>query len=144
MTVGIVLVSHSAQLAAGLAEVAGQMAPNVAIRPAGGLEDGSIGTSFDLITAAIADADGGDGAVLLYDLGSGYLTAETAVEFLEEEQARRVVIVDAPIVLAAVSASIAANVGADLRGVVAAALDARTANGPGGVRSVDELAGDPN
>ena len=139
MTVGIVLVSHSRELAAGLADVAGQMAPNVAIRPAGGLEDGSIGTSFELISAAIAEADSGDGAVLLYDLGSGFLTAETAVEFLEDERAERVVIVDAPFVLGAVSASIAANVGADLRGVIGAALDARTANGPGGVRSVDEL-----
>lgn len=139
MTVGIVLVSHSAELAAGLAEVAGQMAPDVAIRPAGGLEDGSIGTSFDLIGAAIAEADSGDGAVVLYDLGSGFLTTETAVEFLEGEQAERVVIVDAPLVLGAVSASIAANLGSDLRGVVAAALEARSANGPGGVRSVDEL-----
>ena len=139
MTVGIVLVSHSRELAAGLADVAGQMAPNVAIRPAGGLGDGSIGTSFELISAAIAEADSGDGAVLLYDLGSGFLTAETAVEFLEDERAERVVIVDAPFVLGAVSASIAANVGADLRGVIGAALDARTANGPGGVRSIDEL-----
>jgi len=139
VTVGIVLVSHSRELAAGLADVAGQMAPNVAIRPAGGLEDGSIGTSFELISAAIAEADSGDGAVLLYDLGSGFLTAETAVEFLEDERAERVVIVDAPFVLGAVSASIAANVGADLRGVIGAALDARTANGPGGVRSIDEL-----
>jgi dihydroxyacetone kinase phosphotransfer subunit len=139
VTVGIVLVSHSRDLAVGLADVAGQMAPNVAIRPAGGLEDGSIGTSFELISAAIAEADSGDGAVLLYDLGSGFLTAETAVEFLEDERAGRVVIVDAPFVLGAVSASIAANVGADLRGVIGAALDARTANGPGGVRSIDEL-----
>jgi dihydroxyacetone kinase phosphotransfer subunit len=139
VTVGIVLVSHSRDLAVGLADVAGQMAPNVAIRPAGGLEDGSIGTSFELISAAIAEADSGDGAVLLYDLGSGFLTAETAVEVLEDERAGRVVIVDAPFVLGAVSASIAANVGADLRGVIGAALDARTANGPGGVRSIDEL-----
>ena len=138
MTVGIVLVSHSAQLAVGLAEVAAQMAPNVAICPAGGLEDGSIGTSFDLITAAIEQADSGDGAVLLYDLGSGYLTAETAVEFLEPDQVERVVIVDAPFVLGAVSAAIAAQVGGDLRAVIAATLDARTANGPGGVRTLDD------
>ena len=71
--------------------------------------------------------------MLLYDLGSGYLTAETAVEFLEPDQAERVVIVDAPFVLGAVSAAIAAHVGGDLRAVIAAALDARTANGPGGV-----------
>lgn len=137
MTVGVVLVSHSRLLAQGLAEVAGQMAPSVTIAPAGGLEDGGIGTSFDLISQAIATADSGDGALLLYDLGSGYLTAETAVEFLEPEQAERVVIVDAPFVLGAVSAAIAAQVGGDLKAVVGAALEARTANGPGGVRSQD-------
>jgi len=138
VSVGLVLVSHSRELAQGLADVAGQMAPSVTIAPAGGLEDGAIGTSFDLITAAIAKADSGDGAVLLYDLGSGYLTAETAVEFLESEQSERVVIVDAPFVLGAVSASIAAHVGGDLRAVIAAALESRTANGPGGVRSLDD------
>jgi len=137
VSVGLVLVSHSRELAQGLADVAGQMAPSVTIAPAGGLEDGTIGTSFDLITAAIAKADSGDGAVLLYDLGSGYLTAETAVEFLESEQAERVVIVDAPFVLGAVSASIAAHVGGDLRAVIAAALESRNANGPGGIRTLD-------
>ena len=137
MSVGLVLVSHSRELAQGLADVAGQMAPSVTIAPAGGLEGGAIGTSFDLITEAIAKADSGDGAVLLYDLGSGYLTAETAVEFLESEQAERVVIVDAPFVLGAVSASIAAHVGGDLRAVIAAALESRTANGPGGIRTLD-------
>lgn len=137
MTVGIVLVSHSRDLANGLAEVAAQMAPSVAIAPAGGLEDGSIGTSFELINEAIAKADSGSGAILLYDLGSGFLTAETALEFLDPEQAERVVIVDAPFVLGAVSAAIAAQTGGDLRAVIAAALEARTANGPGGVRSVD-------
>lgn len=138
MSVGLVLVSHSRELAQGLADVAGQMAPSVTIAPAGGLEDGTIGTSFDLITAAIEKADSGDGAVLLYDLGSGYLTAETAVEFLESEQAERVVIVDAPFVLGAVSASIAAHVGGDLRAVIAAALESRNANGPGGIRTLDD------
>lgn len=137
MTVGLVLVSHSRELAKGLADVAAQMAPSVTIAPAGGLEDGSIGTSFELITEAIAKADSGAGAILLYDLGSGFLTAETALEFLEPDQAERVVIVDAPFVLGAVSAAIAAQTGGDLRAVIAAALEARTANGPGGVRSVD-------
>src|SRR6478752_6813243 len=87
MTVGLVLVSHSRELANGLADVAAQMAPAVTIAPAGGLEDGGIGTSFELITAAIEKADTGAGAILLYDLGSGFLTAETALEFLEPDQA---------------------------------------------------------
>ena len=137
MTVGLVLVSHSRELARGLADVARQMASSVTIAPAGGQDDGSIGTSFELISVAIAEADSGDGAVLLYDLGSGFLTAETAVEFLEPEQAERVVIVDAPFVLGAVSAAIAAHVGGDLRAVIAGALEARSANGPGGVRSLE-------
>ena len=137
MTVGLVLVSHSRELANGLADVAAQMAPAVTIAPAGGLEDGGIGTSFELITAAIEKADTGAGAILLYDLGSGFLTAETALEFLEPDQAERVVIVDAPFVLGAVSAAIAAQTGGDLRTVIAAALEARAANGPGGVRSAD-------
>ena len=137
MTVGLVLVSHSRELAKGLADVAAQMAPSVTIAPAGGLEDGSIGTSFELITEAIGKADSGAGAILLYDLGSGFLTAETALEFLEPDQAERVVIVDAPFVLGAVSGAIAAQTGGDLRAVIAAALEARTANGPGGVRSAD-------
>jgi dihydroxyacetone kinase phosphotransfer subunit len=132
--VGVVLVSHSRDLAQGLASVAAQMAPNVRIAPAGGTDDGGIGTSFERITAAIAQADSGDGAVVLYDLGSGYLTAATAVEFLDSDQQQRVIIVDAPFVEGAVSAAIAAQIGGDLRAVIAAALEARTANGPGGVR----------
>jgi len=117
------------------------MAPSVTIVPAGGTDDGGIGTSFDLISAAIGEADQGDGAILLYDLGSGYLTASTAVEFLELERAERVVIVDAPLVQGAVSAAISSHVGGDLRAVISGALEARGANGPGGVRSLDDLEG---
>jgi dihydroxyacetone kinase phosphotransfer subunit len=141
VSVGLVLVSHSKELAQGLADVARQMAPSVTIVPAGGTDDGGIGTSFDLIAAAIGEADQGDGAILLYDLGSGYLTASTAMEFLEPDQAERVVIVDAPLVQGAVSAAISSQVGGDLRAVVSGALEARRANGPGGVRSLDDLDG---
>ena len=45
--VGIVIVSHSAGLATGLCEVVAQMAPGVAIRPAGGTVDGGIGMPAD-------------------------------------------------------------------------------------------------
>ena len=138
MTVGLVLVSHSRELADG----SGRASPRRwrrrwRSRPAGGLEDG--GDRHVLRTDHRGHREGRlrAGAVLLYDLGSGFLTAETALEFLDPEQAERVVIVDAPFVLGAVSAAIAAQTGGDLRAVIAAALEARTANGPGGVRSVD-------
>ena len=47
--VSLVIVSHSDKLAQGVAEVAAQMAPDVVIRAAGGLQDGNIGTSFDKV-----------------------------------------------------------------------------------------------
>ncbi len=121
MPVGLVIVSHSRPLADGTVALAGQMAPSVEIRAAGGTDDGEIGTSFDLIAAALAQADAGDGVVVLYDLGSALLTAETAVEFLEPDQAERVRIVDAPLVEGAIAAAVAAEGGADLDAVAAAA-----------------------
>ncbi len=124
MTVGLILVSHSADLARGSAELARQMAPSVSIAPAGGTEDGGIGTSFEAITEAIASADTGGGAVLLYDLGSALLTAETALEFLDPESAARIRIVDAPLVEGAVAAAVTAESGGDLDAVAAAALAA--------------------
>jgi PTS hybrid protein len=119
--VGLVLVSHSARIAEGLVELARQMAPSVPLVAAGGTDDGGIGTSFDRVTAAIEEADTGRGVVLLCDLGSAVLTAETAVELLEPERQDRVRIADAPLVEGGVAAAVAAEGGADLDGVVAAA-----------------------
>ncbi|MET4636926.1 dihydroxyacetone kinase phosphoryl donor subunit DhaM [Mycetocola sp. 2940] len=126
MTVGLVFVSHSARIADGLVELARQMAPDVPLLAAGGTDDGGIGTSFDLVTAAIGEADSGDGAVILCDLGSAILTAETALDFLDDEQRSRVLIVDAPLVEGGVAAAVAAQTGEDRDGVAAAA---RTATG---------------
>ncbi|MET0161578.1 MAG: dihydroxyacetone kinase phosphoryl donor subunit DhaM [Microbacteriaceae bacterium] len=124
MTVGLVVVSHSARIAAGVVELAAQMAAEVTIAEAGGTEDGGIGTSFDLVQAAIERADSGDGAVLLCDLGSAVLTAETALDFLDDEQRMRVRIAEAPIVEGAVAAAVAAATGAGLEAVLAAAESA--------------------
>jgi PTS hybrid protein len=126
MSVGLVFVSHSARLAEGLVELARQMAPDVALVAAGGTDDGGIGTSFDRIVAAISQADTGEGAVLLCDLGSAILTAETALDVLDESQRSRIRIVDAPLVEGGVAAAVAAQTGENLDGVVAAA---RTASG---------------
>src|SRR6195952_1129794 len=124
MTVGLILVSHSADLARGSAELARQMAPSVVIAPAGGADGGGLGTSFDAITSAIAEADTGSGAVLLYDLGGALMTAETALEFLDPEVAHRSRIVDAPLVEGALAAAVTAEGGGDLDSVAASALSA--------------------
>ena len=118
MKVGLVVVSHSATLARGVAELAGQMAPDVPLVPVGGTADGGLGTDFDAVSAALAEADGGAGVVLLYDLGSAKMVAEMAAESVGDSA----LVVDAPLVTGAVAAAVAAQGGADLAGVAAAAV----------------------
>jgi PTS hybrid protein len=121
--VGIVLVSHSAQLALGLREMLVQIgADAVPVEAAGGTEDGRVGTSYDLISAAIDRADRGAGVVILTDLGSAVLTTRTV---LDDRSAENVVLVDAPFVEGAVAAAVIAGTGADLVAVIAAAEEAR-------------------
>ena len=84
--VGIVIVSHSAKAAEGIRELAMQMAsPETPILAAGGMEDGGIGTDAFRIQTAIEEADRGEGVLLLVDLGSAIMSAETAIDFLDEE-----------------------------------------------------------
>lgn len=120
--IGLVLVSHSARLAEGLAELAGQMAPDVRILPAGGMPDGMLGTDFDAVSTALDRAETGSGVVLLYDLGSAKMTAELAVEMLGDPN--RAAVVDAPFVEGAVAAAVAAQGGASMDTVIAAAVAA--------------------
>lgn len=122
--VGLVFVSHSALIADGLVDLVRQMAPTVSLVAAGGTDDGGIGTSFERIGEAIAAADSQAGVVILCDLGSAILTAETAIDFLDDDVRDRVVIADAPLVEGAVAAGVAAETGSDLSGVVAAARSA--------------------
>ncbi len=106
--IGIVLVSHSAALAEGLADLVGQVSgEDVRVRPAGGSGDGGLGTDPDRIAAAIQAADSGSGVVVLVDIGSAVRLA------------------DAPLVEGAVAASVLAATGADLEAVAAAAEEAR-------------------
>jgi multiphosphoryl transfer protein len=117
VTVALVLVSHVYEIADGVRRLAAQMAPDVSILVAGD-DDGGVGTSFDKVMAALEEARGESGTVVLYDLGSALLTAETAVEMLGEEGVR---IVDAPLVEGALAAATAAQQGAGLTEVTRAA-----------------------
>src|SRR5262249_23592302 len=122
MMVGLVLVSHSAELAAGLASLVRQIAgPDVPIEPAGGGPDGVLGTDGALVRAAITQANRGDGVVVLGDLGSAILTARDALDDLDLPDAR---LVDAPLVEGAVAAAVVAAGGGTLQEVASAAEDA--------------------
>lgn len=128
--VALVLVSHSRALAEGAAEVAGQMAPGVRIVPAGGTDEG-LGTSFDRVDAALREATAdGRSAVVVCDIGSAVLTAESVVELLDEAVAARVRLADAPFVEGAVAAAVTAHGKADLGTVLASAHSAAGSFGP--------------
>ena len=123
--VAIVIVSHSAKAAEGIAELAAQVAGKARVLPAGGMEDGSIGTDAMRIMGVIEEADDGTGVCLLADLGSGVMSAETAIEFLDGSgiDAR---LADAPILEGAIAAAVSASTGADLEAVVKAAEETRS------------------
>ncbi|GHB39688.1 PTS fructose transporter subunit IIA [Streptomyces viridiviolaceus] len=124
--VGIVLVSHSAEVAASVAALAKALSgggTEVPVAPAGGTEGGGFGTSAELISAAAASVDRGAGVALLTDLGSAVLTVKALLAEGDElpENSR---LVDAPFVEGAVAAVVTAATGADLEAVEAAAVEA--------------------
>ncbi|MBJ6637489.1 PTS fructose transporter subunit IIA [Streptomyces sp. DHE7-1] len=124
--VGIVLVSHSAEVAASVAELAKGLASGgtaVPVAAAGGTEGGGLGTSAELISAAAASVDRGAGVAVLMDLGSAVLTVKALLAEGDElpDGAR---LVDAPFLEGAVAAVVTAATGADLDAVEAAAAEA--------------------
>ncbi|WP_183061678.1 dihydroxyacetone kinase phosphoryl donor subunit DhaM [Motilibacter peucedani] len=120
--VGLVVVSHVAGIADGVAELARQMAPDVLVLPAGGTDDGGVGTSFDRVLTALEQASAdASGVVVTYDLGSALLTTETALELLDDDVRRLVTVVDAPLVEGTLAAAVAAQGRAGVQEVVAAA-----------------------
>ena len=124
--VGIVVVSHSAELATGVSELASQMSADaVAIVPAGGTADGGLGTDEDRVRDALSRAEIGSGVVVLGDIGSAFLTVRHVLERHRNGQIR---IADAPLVEGAVAAAVTASAGLPLEAVLRAAEEARGAN----------------
>lgn len=125
--VGLVVVSHSRALAAGVAElVRGVSETQIPLAYAGGAgaDHGELGTDATDIMEAISSVDSQGGVLVLMDLGSAILSAETAVEFLEGTLAGPVQLAAAPLVEGAVSAAVQIGLGADLATVAAEARDA--------------------
>jgi PTS hybrid protein len=126
MPVGIVVVSHSAELAAGTAELAGQMAGDtVAILAVGGDSRGGLGTDEEAVQTALRRADSGEGVVVVADLGSSVLTVRQALGRRKNGNVR---LADAPVVEGAVAAAVISSAGRPLDEVLAAAEEARGAS----------------
>jgi dihydroxyacetone kinase DhaKLM complex PTS-EIIA-like component DhaM len=93
----------------------------VIIVAAGGTESGSIGTSIEKVTAALQKAASPDGILVLLDLGSAVMITEMAIENLEEDARKHVVISSAPLVEGAILAAVEAAAGSALQEVIEAA-----------------------
>lgn len=127
--VGIVIVSHSKQLAEGVRELAQQMVQGISLAVAGGIDDpeNPLGTDAIQVHQAIASVYSEDGVVVLMDLGSALMSAEMAREFLPAEQQDKVWLCEAPLVEGAIAAAVAAASGSNIEQVIAQAREALAA-----------------
>lgn len=123
--VGLLIVSHSRNIAEGVRELAEQMSQGqVPIADAGGTSDGELGTSVDLIRAAADQlvADGRATALLvLVDLGSAVMSAEIVLEDLGYPYR----LSNGPLVEGALLAAVEASIGSDLDQVATVAEQAK-------------------
>lgn len=110
---GLVLVSHSAELARAALGLTTGLIPGLDVRVelAAGLPDGGLGTDATEIAAAIERADDGEGVLVLADLGSGIMSAETALELVDPGLGARVRLSSAPLVEGLIGAYAAAGIG---------------------------------
>jgi dihydroxyacetone kinase phosphotransfer subunit len=120
--VGIVIVSHSPDVAKGAADMVRQMVgEEVPLAWCGGNPDGGLGTDVGAIMQAIDRAWSEAGVAVLVDLGGAETNSEMAIELLPETRRGRVVVCNAPIVEGAVVAATEASGGSPLAAVRATA-----------------------
>lgn len=115
--VGIVIVSHSKNLADSVVEFTGLMAPDAKIAAAGGMEDGGFGTSFEKIQKAIESVYLEEGVIVLMDMGSAVMTTEMVLDMFEPDTVK---MADCPLVEGAVVATIDAVSGMKMDEILAA------------------------
>lgn len=126
--VGVVLVSHSAAVAAAVAELSQALLGGAEPAPlgvAGGTADGGVGTSAELVLAAARQVDEGQGVAVLCDMGSAVLTLRSLLAEAPSPLPERTRIVDAPFLEGAVAITLTSALGGDLDAVLSAAEDAR-------------------
>ena len=126
--VGLIIVSHSASLATGVAELVAQVAgPEVEIEAVGGGPGETLGTDGTRVFEALRRGAQGPGSVVLMDLGSSVLAVKAALAELDHAERAQLRVADAPLVEGAVAAGVTASTGDDADGVLRAAEEARHA-----------------
>ncbi|MRJ48027.1 dihydroxyacetone kinase phosphoryl donor subunit DhaM [Fundicoccus ignavus] len=106
---GIVIVSHSANIAQGIYDLIQEVAKDVSITYVGGTEEGGIGTSFETASQAM-ESNSAQSLLAFYDLGSAKMNLEMAIEFTTKE----VEVFDVPVVEGTYTAAALLQAGVDL------------------------------
>ena len=116
--VGIVIVSHSPDVARGAADMVRQMVgDDVPLAWCGGAPGGGLGTSVESILVAIDRAWSDSGVAILVDLGGAETNSEMAIDMLDSGRREKVVVCEAPVVEGAVMAATESSGGATLDAV---------------------------
>ncbi|WP_026486202.1 dihydroxyacetone kinase phosphoryl donor subunit DhaM [Caldanaerobius polysaccharolyticus] len=125
--VNVVLVSHSKKIAEGLLDLLNDMVKNpVKVVAVGGLEDDSLGTDAKKIYGAIQEVYNDDGVVVITDIGSAIVSAQMAIDMIEDEKKReKVKIADCPFLEGAVAAVMEASIKGSIDDVLSAAQQAK-------------------
>ena len=121
--VSLILLSHSPKVVDGIKDIVDEMARGIPVFVAGGNGDGGLGSNYELIKGVVHQALGPDGAVILFDLGSSAMTAETVLDELDDATKSKLVVVSAPLVEGAIVAAVEIRSGASLEQVLAALKD---------------------
>lgn len=114
IVVGIVVVSHSFDLAKDIKKLCKEIASNAHIAAAGGTEDGRFGTDVKRIIDAINEVYSEDGVIIIFDMGSAYNSAEMAVDCIDECKKDKIEIIDTAFVEGSLTAAVEAGIGKNI------------------------------
>jgi dihydroxyacetone kinase phosphotransfer subunit len=122
--VGIVIVSHSPDVAKGAADMVRQMVgTDVPLAWCGGNSAGGLGTDVQAIVIALEAALSDRGVVVMVDMGGAETNSEMAIEMLPAKKRPKVVVCNAPVVEGSVMAATESSAGSPIEKVRAAAED---------------------
>jgi len=114
IVVGIVIVSHSFNLAMDIKQLSKEIASNTKIAVAGGTEDGRFGTDVKRIMDAIDEVYSDDGVIIIFDMGSAYISTQMAIDCIDDYKKDKVEIVDTALVEGALTAAVEAGIGKNM------------------------------
>jgi len=113
--ISLVLLSHSKKLVEGLKELIMQMTPDIDLYIVGGTAEGGIGSDYEETLKVINEAYREEGVVVLFDLGSTYMTVDMVLDSIEVDRKSRIKVIDAALVEGGVTAAVAISGGSSLQ-----------------------------